>query len=355
MIWTIIGTALGVIGIVLAIIFAKKSSTKKDIKSLGEKIESIPQHIIINSEDYNRISKEIQELEELIQVSLDVNNNLKLSELLKTKQQQLESLKENVNRLHETFNKIPLNTERLQQAKAYFDVGKFREADELLNTEEIASEVERLQAAIERREKEIDKLREDLRDKSNEYLIKAQIWTTLYSEPNWYEKAKKYFEEALKAARTEQALFDFAQFLSKHEQKYAILLYEELLDILRNKSKTNLPFIAAVLHNLGKAHDDINEYPKALEEYEEALKIFRSLENDNPKEYLPFVANTLNCLGGLHSDNKEYSEALNKYEEALEIFKQLSIDNPKKYLSHVPHILNNMGIIHNTILHSAFS
>jgi len=184
-------------------------------------------HIIINSSNYNELVRDIQDLKEDIQNASTDEIKLKKSEKLSEKQEQLELLKENVSRLYETFNKISLNTERLQKAKIYFDAGQFKEADVLLNAEEIASEIEHLQDVRKRKEQELKKIDADLIDKSNEYLIKAQIWTTFYSEPNWYDKAEKYFKEALKAAQTVETLFKYALFLQKNNQ------FSKALDVIK--------------------------------------------------------------------------------------------------------------------------
>jgi len=297
-------------------------------------------HIVNNSTDYTELVRDIQDLQEDIQNAFPDEIKSKKTEKLSEKQQQLESFKESIYRLHETFNKIPLNTERLQQTKAYFEAGKFREADALLNPKEIALELEQLSAIQRQKKQELDKTDSDLIEISNEYLIKAQIWTTLYSEPDWYKEAKKYFEEALKVARTVQVLFEYAMFLQEHKQfSEAMPLYEEALKIHRKLAEENpnayLPDVAMTLNNLAALYSDINEYPKAVEEYEEVLKIHRKLAEENPNVYLPDVAKTLNNLANLYWSINEYPKALEKYEEALKIRKKLAEDeSPKVFISY---------------------
>ena len=50
-----------------------------------------------------------------------------------------------------------------------------------------------------------------------------------------------------------------------------------------------------------------------------SLKIYRELAKENSQTYLPDVATSLNNLAVLHSDKNEFPEALEKYEEALKI------------------------------------
>ena len=179
----------------------------------------------------NELVRDIQDLKEDIQNAATDEIKLKKSEKLSEKQEQLELLKENVSRLYETFNKNSLNTERLKQAKIYFDAGQFREADNLLNAKEIASDLEKLLVAEIRNEQEYEQKKVEIRTAkiniANEYLAKAQLKTILYSDPNWYDEAEKYFKEALKAAPTVEALFKYALFLQKHNQ------FSKALDVIK--------------------------------------------------------------------------------------------------------------------------
>ena len=54
------------------------------------------------------------------------------------------------------------------------------------------------------------------------------------------------------------------------------------------------------LNNLAILHSDKNEFPLALEKYEEALNIYRELATKNTSTYLHNVAMTLNNLANLH-------------------------------------------------------
>ena len=308
-------------------------------------------HIIVNSIDYQRLCDDIAELQEDIKNAATDEIKLKKSGKLSEKQQQLDELKENVYRLYETFNKIPLNTERLKQAKACFDEGKFREADILLNAEEMDLELELLNEAESKKEEELSRIREKKIDKSNEYLIKALSWTTFYNEPNRYEKVIEYFEKALNAFPTIEALFEYAYFLQHHNQfSEASLLYQIALSIFQNLAEENLkaylPNIADTLNNLAILHANINDYPKAEKEYNEALEIYRQLAQENPKAYLLYVAGTLNNLAILHANINDYPKAEKEYNEALEIQRQLAKKNPKAYLPNVAAILNNLAIFH---------
>ena len=50
-------------------------------------------------------------------------------------------------------------------------------------------------------------------------------------------------------------------------------------------------------------------------EYEEALKIYRELADQNPETYLSYVAKTLNNLGMLDRNQSQIAEAVRTYRE----------------------------------------
>ncbi len=104
--------------------------------------------------------------------------------------------------------------------------------------------------------------------------------------------------------------------------------------ITRPKIQENMPYkfeIARLAFIIANVHQKINEFPQALEKYEEALKIRRELAEKNPKTYLPYVATTLNNLANLHSAKNEFPQALEKYEEALKIYRELAEESPERY------------------------
>ena len=71
------------------------------------------------------------------------------------------------------------------------------------------------------------------------------------------------------------------------------------------------------LNNLAVLHSDKNEFPQALEKYEEALKIRRELAKENPRRYeIDFIQE---LIMGVHlfkkniNDLKEARRILNNY------------------------------------------
>ncbi|MDJ0706047.1 MAG: tetratricopeptide repeat protein [Leptolyngbyaceae cyanobacterium MO_188.B28] len=263
---------------------------------------------VYQSLDYQALIKRIEEKQEIIeylQATGKTERALKAGAELEALEQELEQFKENVFRLYETFTKIEINTERLAQAKSHFDQGEFREADAILNAEDMARDLDRL---IER-DRQLDQEKAEIeRNKTqiaNEFLIKARLWATFYNEPNRFEKACEYFETALRAASNPETIFEYAVFLQNH-----------------------------------------NCFDQANPLYEEALQTYRELAQENPRAYLPYVAMTLNNLALLQSDQNDYGPAQGNYEEALQTYRELAQENPRAYLPYVAMTLNNLAIFY---------
>ncbi len=59
--------------------------------------------------------------------------------------------------------------------------------------------------------------------------------------------------------------------------------------------------------------------------------IYQELAKENPRTYLPYVATTLNNLAVLQKAKNEFPQALEKYQEALKIYQELAKENPRTY------------------------
>ena len=73
--------------------------------------------------------------------------------------------------------------------------------------------------------------------------------------------------------------------------------------------------IATTLNNLGILDGDQNRPEAARKGFEEALKIYHQLAQENPDTYLPNVALTLNNLANLDRDQNRPEAARKGYEE----------------------------------------
>ncbi len=274
------------------------------------------------SVDYQQLLADIKDEEELLagiapeRADLRQKHAAKLNKLRK----QLEDFTAEVFRLHELFTRIPINNERLRLAKAHFDKGEFREADAVLKAEEINAEVAQLKLEERTAEDRLAAVRKDLADKANEFLLKAQLSLLNPAEEgeSRFTRTEGYFKQALAAARTVEVLFEYANFLYKHNAfSRAKPLYEEALKQCRSLAAANpeafLPRVAMTLNNLAGLHKAQNAFGPALAALQEALTSYRSLAAANPEGFLQYVATTLNNLGLLHSDQNAFGPALAAY------------------------------------------
>ncbi|MFM9952187.1 MAG: tetratricopeptide repeat protein [Saprospiraceae bacterium] len=270
------------------------------------------------------------------------------------KQKDLETLKREVIKLADEFSRIPLNTERLRVAKEHFDKGEIKEARAVLDAEMMCKELDAL--LYEKQKAEVNS--QNLADKANEYLILARLTAINFDLPDRFEATKNCFEQSLKAKRSAESIFTYAEFLQGHNQyTEAILLYEEGLIMYLPLSRANhqeglsdeewLSDVASVMNNLATLHCAINELGQAKLEYIKVLEIYQSLTIINSQGWLPYVANSLSNLANLHRVENEFEQAELEYEEALKILKVLSKDHAQIYLPDRARILNNLGVLHD--------
>lgn len=317
--------------------------------------DKITNNYLCRSVDYQQIIADIKDEEELLaaiatdRIELRLKHSAKLNALTK----RLKDFTAEVFRLHELFNRTPINTERLRLAKAHFDRGEFREADAVLKTEEINAEVVQLKARKAAALETVAAMDNDLADLANKFVLKA--WLSLVNPTaegeSRFKRTEQYFEQALAAARTVEVLFEYARFLHKHNAfRQAEPFYQEALKQCRSQAAANpeafLPNLATTLNNLAILHKAQNAFDPALAAYEEALTSYRSLAVTNPEAFLPYVATTLNNLANLHYAQNAFGPALAAYEKALQIRRSLAAANPKAFLPAVAMTLISLAFLH---------
>jgi tetratricopeptide (TPR) repeat protein len=95
----------------------------------------------------------------------------------------------------------------------------------------------------------------------------------------------------------------------------------------------------------GTLHRNENRMTEARQAYEEALKLYRELAQQNADIYLPYVAMTLNNLGALHGEENRMAEARTAYEESLKIYRVFAKVAPAAYESHVREVQDNLDAL----------
>ncbi|WPD22443.1 MAG: tetratricopeptide repeat protein [Candidatus Electrothrix scaldis] len=307
------------------------------------------------SEDYKQLVQELKDAEEMLAVLPQDKIELRLKQAAKVKKlkKDLEDFKEDVFRLHEMFTRIPIDNERLRRAKAHFDKGEFREADAVLKAGEIQQDVERLKLEEQAAADRLAAVREDLAGRANEFLLKARLslLNPLAEGEDRVRRTEHWFEQALATARTADVLVGYADFLQKQNVfSRAEPLLQEALLLYRSKAEADpkvfRPKVADTLNNLAVLHKEIQEYNLALQEYEEALKINRSFAQTEPEIFLPDVAMNLNNIANLHKETKFFDSAMKEYDEALKVYRNLAKAKPEVFLVFVAVTLDNFAWLH---------
>lgn len=321
----------------------------------------------------------------------------KFAQQLQTVQDEIESFKRDVVKLAQDFQKIPLNTERLKQAKAYFDQGDYEKARGVLDTEALGQEQEVLLA-------EKDVLETKLAANADEFMLLAQLTALNFDlGEERISKACEAFESALRSQRTAKYLNEYASFLNTEKiYNLAAVIYRELINLLnlpddlerqetfkcpacvvlvvsdfatllsrylehkteaerlfqsalqlaRRLADENHPkgksYLAIVLNGLAfLIYEDISRQAEAEALYREALKIRRYLFNEEKTLINEWqISQTLHNFGILLSENKDQlKEAEELYLEALKIRRQAASESPQKYECDVANTANSLACL----------
>ncbi|MFY9659940.1 MAG: tetratricopeptide repeat protein [Terriglobales bacterium] len=125
--------------------------------------------------------------------------------------------------------------------------------------------------------------------------------------------------------------------------------YEEALKDYRELAQQNpgadLPYLAVTLNELGNLDRLQNRTDDERQHYEEALQYCRELVNRDPDAYLPYLAVTLNDLGVLNGNQGRPADARQNYEEAVKIYRDLVQRSPDGYQPYLAINLNDLGIL----------
>jgi len=302
----------------------------------------------LKSTEYIDLLERIDELEALVNVTEDKTKKLRYSEKLNNQIKQKETFEKEVIKLAETFNKIEINTERLKQAKQFFEDRKFKEARTILDTEAIQNDQEKFlkrKQDILREEKENKKA---LRNNADEFHIKAKLTEIDYRLENRFEKTDLYYEKSLLSDRNEDNLLDYAHFLMHHNQLVkSISLLNDVIDIYINfpetKSQTYFSDLAVAYGIKGIAQTRTGNFIEAKESLEKAIENQRKLIFLDSLKYWSGLVNNLNNLGNVFCHLKEYEQAKKLYLEVTDFRRKLVLSD-KKHLPNLATDLNNLGI-----------
>jgi tetratricopeptide (TPR) repeat protein len=164
---------------------------------------------------------------------------------------------------------------------------------------------------------------------------------------NQFDKAEELYKVLLKQTsdESEKAFYYNQLGYVKDDQgdyKKAIEYYEQGLKIDQKTLPPNHPEMATSYNNIGGVYNNMGEYSKALSFYEKSVEIYQKTLPPNH----PSLATSYNNIGGVYNNIREYSKALSFYEKSLEIKqKTLPPNHPSLATSYnnIGEVYRNMG------------
>jgi len=315
--------------------------------------------ILGHSADYAALTSQITETQEWLADIPDTkpDKRLEVSQKLEGLRAQEQKFKEDVLRLAETFSKINIDGERLTKAKEHFEAGRFREADAILNAEDMTRDQDALLHARDRKERELGDINKNLTKNADEWLVKANINQLQWDDPDWFETTVACFEKSLKAQRTRDNLWKYALFLYKHNQPHKVeQLYLELLELVQADESD----LARTAMNLGLFYYTVQKMPEAETMYLRSLEIRERLAKANPAQFEPDLAMTLMNLGLFYETVQKMpkaemmyfrslDDAETMYLRAFEISERLAKANPAQFEPDLATTLVNLGVFYQTV------
>lgn len=318
----------------------------------------------------------------------EVEKRLLVSKQINDLENSVEKFKSEVLELARHFERIDVNTERLQKAKELFDNGKINEATAFMKASLEVMQNEQNLLLAKKAEFESEYLPK-LKHNSDEFLTLALVTQYDYENPKHFIETCSYFEKSIESHITENNLYLYACFLmvynvsneaafyfEKHLKKFAhsiqiderievldylasayfnlgdykkaALNFEEALilareEVSKKKTEHTLSLLSTILTNIGLFHIDFSDYGKAMLELLEALRIKRKLAEAGDENYLKGIAIILCNLGLLNTRTENYERAEMFYSEALEIHEKLADSDIFSSLPSIALIHLNLG------------
>lgn len=205
-----------------------------------------------------------------------------------------------------------VSSARLTEAMRLFEAGDNRGANAILNLDEISLDAEanavRIDAAREIEAESVKALESNI----EEYRLKIRTLQNAM-EKGWVDDVVAVYDKAVSVSRDRIA-----------PEKFAELLRDNADFLRRNKQ----------YHLVGTLYD-------------EALSVYRRLNELNPLKYEYEVAGTLNNMANMHLKMHRYNVAEREYCESLDIYRRIHTDNPGYINNLIAMVLNNLALIYS--------
>lgn len=252
---------------------------------------------------------------------------------LKNKLKEMEDFKHGILQLAETFSKIEIDSERLQEAYKLFLEGKYSEARTILMMEQALNEHNDLLEKRDKLSQDIAENERKLKQKAKESFLLANLQAVNYSiGPSRVDEASKYFQLAIREHKCFEYLINYASFLRQNNRRRdAEKICQETISFIKenyqetDEEKQNLAEILTEYVQVLIVFPDRLSF--AEETAREALAIYSSLKIIPKKSIVTFVK-ILNELGNVLDELGKYSDAENFYENGFGIINSYRYKDP---------------------------
>lgn len=296
-----------------------------------------------NNEEYNDIREEIKDLQEDIEnMSPDNPRYAKKAEKLLRSKEKLAKMESNLwdTALMITRLSTTKCSERLQRAMDLFNQGDNKGAQAILNEEEIEKDVQHNLNLIKLGEEG----KKGLKTNIDEYLLKIRIYENefrLFELCDLCERVLQltislYGEDAEDTAWGYHRLGIVYSHIEDNPR--ALDNYQKALKILEKKLGGMHLDTASLYNDIGNVYLKQGDYPQALKFHQKSLEINEMLLGNNH----PITSRSYNNIGGVYLQQGNYSQALEYYQKTMEINeKALGVDHPDTATAY-----NNIGIVY---------
>lgn len=302
-------------------------------------------HVHHNSTDWQTLNKAVQQAESNVR---KYPNDPDFQQQLKEARENRARFERDVLHMTELFSHTKLDTERLRQAKQYFEQGKYQLARDILDSDTLRREQREILDDKQFHQNALQKLERKAEHNARELGFKARLTAIDYNlGAQRIPQTKALFEDALRSDYKSGHIAEYADFLAAHYLfEEAEIHYRKVLEIDRSAAEANpeveQPNLMSTLNSLARLLSDAQP-SEAIVLYQEALDIGRQLAKAHPDVYSGYVATVLNNLATMDGVADDLKELWCR--EALGIRRRLAATLPDDYRAEVATTLSNLANI----------
>lgn len=298
-------------------------------------------------EDKEKLEKNIQLFESLLLKEENRHDETLIKRLseakndLKNKLKEMEDFKHGILQLAETFSKIEIDSERLQEVHKLFLEGKYSEARTILMMKSALNEHDDLLKKRDKLSQDTAENERKLKQKAKESFFLANLQAVNYSiGPSRVDEASKYFQLAIREHKCFKYLISYAGFLRQDNRRQdAEKICQETISFIKENYKEADEEKQNLAEILTEYVQVLIVFPSRLsfaeEKAREALAIYSSSKIIPLKSIFTFVK-VLNELGNVLDELGKYQDAEKFYKEGIEIFEKYRL-NDKALLAKILH------------------